>query len=209
MASLLTLVIAGWMTFGSSAESTAAPAVTPTAPSEGSAGLPFEGGITSDDYVIQVDDILTIDGHQYAELTPLRTYTVAKDGTIKLVYIGRVKAAGLTKRALEEQLEEQYKDYFKNLVIDATVRSKTYTVVGEVRSPGMQPLQLKTTILTALARAGWFTDFGDQSEVIVIRSSGAEPSHHGVDCKAILRGKAEDFIIEPNDVIYVLRKGIF
>jgi len=172
--------------------------------------MPFGGAITSDDYVIEVDDILTIDGYQHVEFNPMRPYAVAKDGTIKLVYIGRVPAAGLTKRQLEEDLEKRYAKFFKNLVLNVTVRSKTYTIAGEVRNPGIHPLQIKTTITRAIARAGDFTDFAKQSKVIILRNSpGGQIVRHEVDCEAILRGKAEDFVIEPNDVVYVPRKGLF
>jgi len=201
-------LVACWMTLGYGAET--AGVAAPASGASQSGGAPFEGGITSDEYVILADDILTIDGHQYTELSPLRAYTVGKDGTIKLVYIGRVKAAGLTKRKLEESLEERYKKYFRNLVINVTVRSKNYAVVGEVRSPGIFPLQLKATILTAIARASGFTDYGSQSDVIIIRTTGGGmPKRHKIDCKDILKGKAEDFPIEPNDVIWVPRKGLF
>jgi polysaccharide export outer membrane protein len=205
---LAALLVACSATLGYGADTSGTAVSTPGA-SEGG-GSPFREGITSDDYVILADDILTIDGHQYSELSPMRTYTVAKDGTIKLVYIGRVPASGLTKRKLEESLEERYKKFFRNPVINVTVRSKNYAVVGEVRSPGIFPLQLKTTILTAIARASGFTDYGDQGDVIIIRTvAGGAPKRHRIDCKAILKGKAEDFPIEPNDVIWVQRKGPF
>jgi protein involved in polysaccharide export with SLBB domain len=177
-----------------------------TAP--GGTGVPaFEGGITSDDYVIQVDDILTIDGHQYAEFNPIRTYTVAKDGTIKLPYIKRVQAAELTKRELEDDIENRYKEYFKNLSVTVTVRSKTYVIIGEVRNPGTQSLRLKTPVMTAIGLASGFTDWANQSKVIVIRTTEGAITRHVIDCKAILQGEQEEFLIKPNDVIYVPRKG--
>lgn len=206
---LAVVLVACWMTLGYGAETASSGAPTAGA-SEGGVAAAVQGVITSDEYVILVDDILTIDGHQYTELSPMRTYTVAKDGTIKLVYIGRVQASGLTKRKLEENLEERYKKYFRNLVINVTVRSKNYAVVGEVRSPGIYPLQLKPTILTAIARASGFTDYGSQSDVIIIRTTaGGTPKRHRIDCRAILKGKAEDFPIEANDVVWVPRKGLF
>ena len=208
LTSVLTLVfLAGWMTSVHAVETTGTTATTAAVASEGAGAAPFEGGITSDEYVIQVDDVLSIDGHQHVELTPLRPYTVAKDGTIKLTYIKRVKAAGMTKRKLEDDLEDRYKNFFKNLQISITVRSKTYAVVGEVRNPGIFALQ-KGTILTAIARASGFTDYADRDDVIVMRATGPGLSErHRVDCQAILKGKAEDFPIEPNDIIWVDRKG--
>lgn len=184
-----------------------APPVTTSGGGEGSL-LPITGG-TPDDYVIKIDDSLTIDGNQHSKyLDPRRLYIVSKDDTIKLVYLGRVEVAGLTKRELEEKLEQLYDpDYFKNLVITVEVRMQSYEVMGDVRMPGTREFSGGISIVSAIARAGGFSDYGDERNVVVIRQDG---SRHIVDCRAILTGKGgTDFLIQPGDMIWVQRKGIF
>ncbi len=196
--------------WGAGTEAAPPPTATGTTPGEGT-GL-LTGGTTPEDYVIQVDDMLTLDdGRVRSELSGIRTYRVARDGTIKLIYLGRVEAVGLTKRQLEDKLEKLYDPkFFKNLTLNLEVASKTYSIVGEVRNPGIKNILMKTTIITAIASAGGFTDYAKQSKVIVLRVVGGEQARREIDCEEILKGKAKaEFLIEPNDVIWVPPKGLF
>ncbi len=187
--------------------SATAPAAPVTTAASGDGGPLLATGGTPDDYVIKVGDSLTIDGNQHSKyLDPRRLYVVGKDGSINLVFLKRQMVAGLTKRQLEEKLEQLYDpDYFKNLVITVEVRMQSYEVMGEVRMPGTRDLTGGTTVLKAIARAGWFTDYANQDKVVVLRGDG---SRHIVDCSAILKGKAlDDFVVQPGDAIIVPPKG--
>jgi hypothetical protein len=87
-------------------------------------------------------------------------------------------------------------------------RPAKYNVIGEVRNPGLYELQVRSTILTAMAMAGGFTDYADQGGVIVLRRAGDQTERSNIDVGAILKGKApDDFFIEADDVIWVPRKG--
>jgi len=197
------------MAYRAQAAETAAAPATPAA--TGSAASAVGGG-TPGDYVIQVDDLLTVDdGKPRGELNTSRGYRVDGDGTIKLIHIGRVKAAGLTKRELEDRLEKLYDPkYFKNLTINVEVATKTFSIGGEVRIPGVKNFLMKTTILQAIMAAGWFTDYAKVSKVIVLRNNEkGEQVRHEIDSGDIVKGKAEDFIIKPNDIIIVPEKGWF
>jgi polysaccharide export outer membrane protein len=206
LGSVLTFVlVAGWQSLVCGAEVSAG-----AAPSSAvSSGATASGGmVASDEYIIQVDDILTIEGSPHVEFRA-RVCRVGQDGTIKMAYLGRVEVAGLTKRQLEEKLEKEYDPkYFKNLVITVDVRIQSFNIVGEVRIPGIKELLIKTTLLTAIGSAGGFTEYADQDKVIVIRNTEGKPTRQIVSCKDILRGRiTDDFVIKPNDVIWVPRKG--
>ncbi len=192
---------------GDAAPSAPAPGAPP-----GESISPTSTASTPEDYTIQIDDVLTVDGGQHSKyLDPRRSYRVAKDGTIKLPFLDRVKAAGLTKRELEDRLEKQYDPkYFKDLCITVEVASKTFYIGGEVRSPGIRPLAVRLSLLAAVLSAGGFTDYADLDNVRVSRLQSGNWVVQTVDCKAILRGKApDDFEIKPNDLIWVPRGGIF
>ncbi|MDP2898341.1 MAG: polysaccharide biosynthesis/export family protein [bacterium] len=192
-------------------ESAPPPATAPASPvtttASGDGGLlPTTGG-TPDDYVIKIEDSLTIDGNQHSKyLDPRRLYIVGKDGSIKLVFLKRQMVAGLTKRQLEEKLEQLYDpDYFKNLVITVEVRMQSYEVMGEVKMPGTRELTGGTTVLKAVVRAGGFSDYANEGKVVVLRADG---SRHIVDCTAILKGRVPDtFVVQAGDVIWVPRTG--
>jgi polysaccharide export outer membrane protein len=208
LASILLLVALAYPAHGAER---ATPITTPTvAPATGAdAGTFLAVGGTPDDYVIKIADSLTIDGNQHSKyLDPRRLYIVSKDGTINLVFLKRVEVAGLTKRQLEEKLQELYDpDYFKNLVITVEVRMQSYEVMGEVKMPGMREFSGGISIVSAIGRAGGFSDYADERNVVVVRK---DLSRHIVDCRAILTGKAgSDFLIEPGDTVWVQRRGIF
>ncbi len=213
----LTLVlgcIVGVAPWGYGAE--IAPGVTtlPSGATEGDAGATSGQGLTSGAYIIKVDDILTIEG---TPLTPglelkARSYRVSEDGTIIMPFIDWINVAGMSKRQLEKKLMELYcPDYFRNVVINVEVRSKTFNIIGDVRIPGVKELITETSILTAIALAGDFTEYANEKKVTVIRRDAqGNATRTVIDCKAIMDGKApDDFIIKPNDLIVVPRSGPF
>ncbi|MCC6262504.1 MAG: SLBB domain-containing protein [Bryobacterales bacterium] len=49
------------------------------------------------------------------------------------------------------------------------VRSKKYTITGEVGRPGSYPLLSTTTVLDALTNSGGFRDFANKKKITIIR----------------------------------------
>src|ERR1700694_3068873 len=87
------------------------------------------------DYVVGPQDVLTITSYDQADLSG--KFTLEADGTFTYPLIGRVKAGGLTLRALEESLKNRLRDegYFNNPQITVSVetyKSQKIFVVGEV-----------------------------------------------------------------------------
>src|SRR5262245_16652214 len=73
------------------------------------------------DYRVGPQDVLTITSYDQADLSG--KFTVEADGTFTYPLIGRVKAGGLTLRALEESLKTRLKDdgYFRNPQVTVAV----------------------------------------------------------------------------------------
>src|SRR5216110_822251 len=76
------------------------------------------------DYIVGPQDVLTITSYDQADLSG--KFAVEADGTFTYPMIGRVKAGGLTLRALEGAIKKQMQDggYFRNPQI--TVSVETY-----------------------------------------------------------------------------------
>ena len=95
------------------------------------------------DYTIGVQDVITITVYDQADLTG--KFTVDADGSLTFPLVGRVKAAGLTLRGLEDELKKRLADGFiRNPQVTAAVetfRSQRIFVMGEVRAPGAVPTQ--------------------------------------------------------------------
>ena len=109
------------------------------------------------DYVVGPQDVLTITSYDQADMSG--KFTVETDGTFTYPMIGRVKAGGLTLRALETAIKKRLVDdgYFRNPQISVAVetyKSQKVFVVGEVRSPGTYPLSGNISLVEVLARAG-------------------------------------------------------
>jgi polysaccharide export outer membrane protein len=98
-------------------------------------------------------------------------YTVLDDGTVRLPYIGELKAAGSTigefSRAVERQFVTQ--EIFTNpvVIIALPASARTVSVGGGVRSPGAVPWSPDLTLSEAIVRAGG-SDFNDLGKVKVI-----------------------------------------
>lgn len=78
-------------------------------------------------------------------------------------------------------------------------------VFGQVKNPGQ--IQMKRndqlTLLRAIAQAGGFSDRARKSSVLITRIENGKEIKIKVNVKKILSGKKPDFILKPNDVIYV------
>lgn len=138
------------------------------------------------DYIVGSQDVLTVTVFGEAELSG--KYTVEQDGTFTFPQIGRVKAGGLTLRALEQQLKTKLADgYLKNpqvAVAIETYRSQRILVLGEVRAPGEYQLTGEMTLLAALARAGSTTATAGHEAMIVRARKNPKP---GEDPSEVLR----------------------
>jgi polysaccharide export outer membrane protein len=122
------------------------------------------------DYTIGAQDVLTITVYGQDDLSG--KFTVDPDGTLTFPLLGRVKAGGLTLRALETDLTKRLADgYLRNPQVSVsmdTYRSQQIFVIGEVRSPGAYQISSDMTIIEAVARAGSTTPQASD-EVLVVR----------------------------------------
>ena len=121
------------------------------------------------DYVVGSQDVLTIT--VFGEKDFSGRYTVEHDGTFTYPQLGRVKAGGLTLRALEQALKKQLADGFLKdpqvAVAIETYKSQQILVLGEVRTPGTYQIAGNLTVLQALAQAGSTTPAASRQAVVV------------------------------------------
>jgi len=126
------------------------------------------------DYAIGVQDVITITVYDQADLTG--KFTVDADGSLTFPLLGRIKAAGLTLRNLEDDLKKRLADgYIRNPQVSAAVetfRSQRIFVMGEVRSPGAYQLSGEMSVIEAIARAGSTTPQAADEAMIVRPKEG-------------------------------------
>jgi polysaccharide biosynthesis/export protein len=154
-------------------------------------------------YIIGANDVLSVNVFHDKDWTGL--YAVRTDGMITVATFGEMKAEGLTPRQLEKQLTEVLAEKLRDPVVTVglyDVRSKKYTVTGQVARPGSVPLVRVTTVFEAINDAGGFRDaFANQKDILILR--GKDTIHFSY--KDYLKGKNRDknIALQSGDTIVV------
>ncbi len=152
-------------------------------------------------------DVFEIDVFGLPELG--RKVRIAGDGTITLPLLGSFKVAGLTPRQAETEIAGRLA--IQELVNDPQVsvfveefQSRSVSVQGAVRSPGVYQLLGRTRLLDVLSQAGGLS--GRQgSEALILRGDGADQRTLTADLDRLLGegDLAQNLALEPGDVVMV------
>ncbi len=176
-----------------------------------------------EDYVLGPYDQLTVVYSDSVAETATNTVQVDGGGEVNLPLVGRLRAAGLTPRALEQQLKKHLSTYIRSPHVSVTVtefRSQPVSVIGAVNTPGVHQLRGKRTLIEVLSAAGGLRQ--DAGHVIKItrrleygrlplKTAVDDPtgafSIAEVDLKSVLEADnpQENVEIRPHDVISVPR----
>jgi polysaccharide export outer membrane protein len=154
-------------------------------------------------YIIGPEDGLYIRVWKNLELSG--SVTVGPDGTISMQLIDEVKAAGLTPRQLEEDLEKRLKQFIVEPQVNVqvtAVRSRTYIILGDgVARPGIYGFVRPLTVLEALIAGGSFSPFAKKNKIYVMRGD----QKFAFNWNEVSKGKnmKQNIIIQNGDRIYV------
>lgn len=141
---------------------------------------------------------------------------VRMDGRISLVHIGDVHVAGMTLTQTADYLKKLYAAVFDDPIITVVLvqsNSRRYTVMGEVKAPGIFSLDFPVTIIQAVARSGGFTEWAKNEVTVIRQGSPFAPGEKSKEEKKSLTFDYDDFLkgrhledniyIQPNDVIII------
>jgi polysaccharide export outer membrane protein len=180
------------------------PPQTPPPPGQSAPGAATTA--VMDDYVIGVADVLNVTVFGEPDASRIGA-TVDSDGTIDMPYIGRVKAAGQSARAIEKEVRDRLaKDYLRNPSVSVEItrfRSKVISVQGLVRAPGEYPLEGNVSVTTALAKAGSMLLEAGSHVIISRRGPNGATETITVSRKDIESGKAQNVLLKDGDVVLV------
>lgn len=163
-------------------------------------------------YAIGIGDVIDISVWKNAELSV--TVPVRPDGRVSVPLLGDVQAAGMTPRALTEELTRQFKEYVTAPSVSVVIKeihSRKVFVTGEVATPGAYDLQPRTKLMQVLAMAGGLTPYAKR-KVVVLRDSreSRDPKDRNkadtrmeLDLDAIISGKRPEFnvVLQPGDTL--------
>ena len=99
-------------------------------------------------------------------------YLVQDDGTIRMLMIGKVPAAGLTSEMLAGNIAEMLRAgryITKPFVSVSVVTYRPFYILGEVARPGAYPYASGMRVLSAVADAQGYTYRADQNFVVITR----------------------------------------
>jgi len=135
-----------------------------------------------------------------------KVYTISDNGTVNLLHIGEVRAAGLKPSSLQRAIEQTYvaKEIYTRPTVtvstdDSAATSRMVYVISGAAKNGPIPWNSGMTILKAVGAAGGFTPFAKPSRTKLIRDGVTTE----VNLKDISSNPARDIKLQPEDQIIV------
>lgn len=137
---------------------------------------------------------------------PAAGFLVNQEGYIQYPVLGRIKAAGLSKKALTDTIQNQLTN--RKLLVDpvVSIRFLNYrvTVLGEVTRPAVVNVSSeKISVLEALGMAGDITIYGKKDNVLLIREENGVRTTRRLNLNDAASLNSPYFYLKPNDIVYV------
>lgn len=133
-----------------------------------------------------------------------QTYIVKKDGYISFPILGEIKVAGLTTTQIKNLLQERISKDVVDPIVRVELVNFRVNVLGEVKMPGaIKVSRERFSILDALAEAGDMTEYGERSNVLLIREENGKISYHRLNLNDASIVSSPYFYMQQNDAIYV------
>lgn len=134
-------------------------------------------------------------------------FLVDEHGNIRVPTLGEVNVLGYTVDEVREKIEKALLEkYFKeeaNIFVTVKLAGIRYTTIGEIGSGSQVIYKEQVTIMEAIANAGDISEFGDRTDVIIVRKyPGGEKRHH-IDLTSMDAMRSPYYYIQPNDLIIV------
>ena len=173
-------------------------------------------------YVLGPDDHIVVHVVNVEEIND-KPLPIDSSGYIRLPVVGRIAVAGLTAVQLEAEIADRLKNYVRRPDVSVTVvefRSQPVSIIGAVKTPGVQQVQGGKTLYEMLSLAGGLDPSAGSTLKITRRlDQGQIPLPNAtvdatgqfsvaeVGLKSILdaRNPEQNILVQPYDVISVPR----
>ncbi len=132
------------------------------------------------------------------------TYVVDTQGYINFPHLGRIHVAGENVEQLRKKLTEMISRTVTDPQISISLVNFTVVVAGEVRQPQtIRVSRNRFTILEALSAAGDMTEFGERSNVLLIRENAGQREYVHINLNESDILNSPYYYLQQNDYIYV------
>ncbi|RXG12344.1 polysaccharide biosynthesis/export family protein [Leeuwenhoekiella aestuarii] len=135
-------------------------------------------------------------------------FAVDRHGAIRLPTLGEIHVLGYTTEEIRALIEKRLlDDYFTeeaNIFVTVKLAGIKYTIGGEVGGPGVKvELVEQLSLFDAIVNSGDITEYGDRTDVLIIRQYPGGKKIHHIDLTQIEALNSPYYYIQPNDVILV------
>jgi len=144
-------------------------------------------------------------GSLSTQATPrLHTYIVDRQGDIMMPVLGKLNVAGKTTSEIEEMVRTRVAATVKDPFVRVELMGFNVNVMGEVRNPHRVRVDSQRfTLLDALSAAGDLTEYGERSNILVIREENGQKTYHRMNLADNSIFSSPYFYMQQNDVVYV------
>ena len=165
--------------------------------------LPENASSTESGYMLKVGDGVQV--YLRGIPTPdLIEDIIDEEGKISLPFINEVQAAGLAASELERNIRQIYldQDIYRNITVNVVVPTRSYFILGEVRAAGRFQIMSATRVSQAIAAAGGYTEYASGKVQVKRRGAIVKVIKNA---RRLERAPEDDILLEPDDVVEVLR----
>ena len=132
--------------------------------------------------------------------------TADAQSRVSVPLAGTIEAAGLTQNQLAERIADNLRSYIRDPHVTVNIKdakSRTITVDGQVKDPGVYEARSNLSLMRAIATAKGTSEDANEKDVVVFRTVGGQKMAALYNLAAIRRGTYADPEIYPNDIIVV------
>lgn len=133
-------------------------------------------------------------------------FLINSEGNILMPILGSVKAGGLTKTQLQENVTNLIlsKKTLLNPIVEIRFLNYEVTVIGEVARPTVITVPSENiSLLKALGLAGDLTIYGKRENILLIRDEAGKKKTRHIDLSSPEFFNSPYYYLQPNDVVYV------
>lgn len=129
---------------------------------------------------------------------------VDASGNIEVPKLGTFHTEGLTSIQLKDSLKSRFAEWLVNPVVDVKILNKDLTILGEVRNPGVYPIDKdQNTLFELIARSGGYENYANLKYIKVFRQQGPDVHVATIDLWHYGIYSAQNIQLHPSDIVVV------
>lgn len=157
-----------------------------------------------EEYYIKPGDVLMI--KVWGEPRLSGEIVIREDGRFSLPLVDEIDAQGKSLLQLKDELEARLAEFVPGVSVSPSVIQAApvrYFLVGQFAGPGEYRSELGISLLQAIAKAGGFAPFADESNLILIRKGATGEIRYSLDYNRVVSGQEPNPKLRDGDLISV------